>query len=446
MSFSVFASDSISDVSFNAPIGLVFDASGYLYCANGNGNNILKFDASGSGTIFASDSISDVSFNFPIGLAIDSLGNLYCSNYNDYNILKFDASGSGMIFASESISDVSFNYPVGLVFDASGYLYCTNGSYNNILKLDASGSGTIFASISDASSSNPFPYALAIDNSGFLYCANYNANNILKFDASGSGTIFASNSISDVSFNNPVGLVFDTLGYLYCTNLNDNNILKFDASGSGTIFASTSDASFNKPYGLAIDTSGFLYCSNRFSNNILKSIDILCFNEDTKILCLNHSFEEEYIPIQDLKKGDLVKTYLHGYRKVDLIHKGVLFNNPNDWRNTMYKMEKTEENGLLEDLIVTGGHSILVDSISQEEQERLDKLGLSDFQVNYKFDNKYLLLASVSDHFIPLTDNKKYTYYHLTLENNGDDNQQFGIWANEVLTETTCKNYLLSKI
>jgi hypothetical protein len=52
----------------------------------------------------------------------------------------------------------------------------------------------------------------------------------------------------------------------------------------------------------------------------------------------------------------------------------------------------------------------------------------------------------VSDHFIPLTDNKKYTYYHLTLESDGDDNQQFGIWANGVLTETTCKNYLLNHV
>jgi hypothetical protein len=105
-------------------------------------------------------------------------------------------------------------------------------------------------------------------------------------------------------------------------------------------------------------------------------------------------------------------------------------------------MEKTEENGLLEDLIVTGGHSILVDEFSESEKEKLNKNGVKEYI--YKIDDKYLLFASASDQFVPLTDNEKYNYYHLTLENNGDGNQQFGIWANGVLTETTCNDYLLN--
>jgi hypothetical protein len=151
--------------------------------------------------------------------------------------------------------------------------------------------------------------------------------------------------------------------------------------------------------------------------------------------------EEEYIPIQYLKKGDLVKTYLHGYRKVDLTHKGVLFNNPNKWNQSMYKMEKTDENGLLEDLIVTGGHSILVDDISNTEKEKLNKFGVKEYE--YKIDDKYLLLVSASNQFIQEKNNDKYTYYHLTLESE-DENQRFGIWANGILTETTCNNYLLN--
>ena len=34
----------------------------------------------------------------------------------------------------------------------------------------------------------------------------------------------------------------------------------------------------------------------------------------------------------------------------------------------MYKMEKTETNGLIEDLIVTGGHSILVDDLGEQKE------------------------------------------------------------------------------
>ena len=51
-------------------------------------------------------------------------------------------------------------------------------------------------------------------------------------------------------------------------------------------------------------------------------------------------------------------------------------------------------------------------------------------------DNKHLLLSSVSDEFAPMQDNGVYTYYHLLLENNHDEEERFGIWANGVLTET----------
>ena len=84
------------------------------------------------------------------------------------------------------------------------------------------------------------------------------------------------------------------------------------------------------------------------------------------LFCLKND-KEEYLPIQDLRKGDIVKTYLHGYRKIDLIGKGQMVNNPNSWHRCMYLLEKTEENKLTEDLIVTGGHALLVDKLSDEE-------------------------------------------------------------------------------
>ena len=101
----------------------------------------------------------------------------------------------------------------------------------------------------------------------------------------------------------------------------------------------------------------------------------------------------------------------------------------------MYKMAKTESNGLLEDLIVTGGHSIMVDSISEEQQAKYDEMGLTDFS-KVTIDGKHLLLACVSEQFAPLPDNGVYTYYHLLLENNNDEEERFGIYANGILTET----------
>jgi hypothetical protein len=157
-----------------------------------------------------------------------------------------------------------------------------------------------------------------------------------------------------------------------------------------------------------------------------------CFNEGTKILCLNHK-EEEYVPVEQLRKGDIVKTYKYGYRKLEAIGKKCLFNNPENFQKCMYKMEKTETNGLLEDLIVTGGHSILVDDLGEQKELNEKLFG------EHKIEDKYLLLAAASKNFVQLTDNNKYTYYHFILENNGKDDMQFGVWANGVLTETMSK-------
>jgi hypothetical protein len=165
-----------------------------------------------------------------------------------------------------------------------------------------------------------------------------------------------------------------------------------------------------------------------------------CFNEGTKILCLNKNFEEEYIPIENLKNGDLVKSYKHGYRKIDIIGKNLMINNPNRFSECMYKMVKTTENGLIEDLIITGGHSILVNNLGDYKEENSKLLG--EIQV---IDDKYLLLACVSKDFVKVEDNNMYTYYHFALENNnGNNDERFGVWANGILTESTCKNNFIN--
>jgi len=160
-----------------------------------------------------------------------------------------------------------------------------------------------------------------------------------------------------------------------------------------------------------------------------------CFNVGTKILCLNDKLEEKYIPIENLRKGDLVKTYKHGYRKIDLIGKNYMINNPDKFNSCMYIMEKTKNNDLLEDLIVTGGHSILVDDFIEYKEEN-DKLFGGETP---KIEDKYLLLSCVSKDFTKLQNNELYTYYHLTFENNGNDDERFGIYANGILTETPSK-------
>ena len=482
--FSLFA-----DVGYVSSV-LAVDKSNYLYVANTTYPNgtvyktiepILSFTAL----------INDISLNGVLGITYDTSGNIYCSNSYTNTITVYNSSGS--LINTISVDSQGTN-PHGLVFDNSGYLYCALSNANLILKIDTNDiSVNTFINLTNLGYS--YPTDVAIFNN-YLYVVGFTntTSYILKFNLATPSTIDASYSTNDSSYDlsTPLGVVCDASGNVYTsniglyTNLSINTIGKFDASLNPLTYYSS--PLLNTPHGLAFNQAGNLMIANAKGFNILQldtnrsnfsvladvgylssvlavnesnylyiadyrqnygviytTDEPVCFNHDTKILCLNYLFEEEYIPIQDLKKGDFVKTYLHGYRKIEYMYQSFMGNNPNKWNHCMYKMEKTEENGLLEDLILTGGHSIMVDSISEVEQERYNKLGLSNFAKENKVDEKYLLLASVSEQFIPLTDTNIYTIYHFCLENNGDDTTRYGVWANGILTETPSKQYLVQR-
>ncbi len=162
----------------------------------------------------------------------------------------------------------------------------------------------------------------------------------------------------------------------------------------------------------------------------------ICFNEGTKILCLNKDFYEIYLPIESLSAGDIVKTYKHGYRKIQFIEKGKFYNDVNKYSSCMYCIKKTDENCLIENLIVTGGHSILVDSLDGfEEQNKVYFQGET-----LKIDDKYLLVAPLIPNVEKLTSKDEFTYYHFVLHNDGDNDKRFGVYANGILTETPSLN------
>ena len=163
----------------------------------------------------------------------------------------------------------------------------------------------------------------------------------------------------------------------------------------------------------------------------------LCFSEFTEILCLNEDLQEVYIPISQVKIGTLVKSYKHGYRKVSVIYKDKITNNINDFESCMFVMYK--EKDMTKDLIVTGGHSILVDDMTEDEHNKNMKYFKNYVQ---KIENKVLLLAAASDKFKALENNNEYITYNFALENEGDNKARYGVWANGVLVETPSIQYL----
>jgi hypothetical protein len=149
-----------------------------------------------------------------------------------------------------------------------------------------------------------------------------------------------------------------------------------------------------------------------------------CFNKGTKLLCLQNN-EEVFVSIENIGLGMLVKTYGSGYVPVKYIQTKELLNDVEKPLNSMWKMKGT-------DFIVTGGHSILVDELTEEQMNKQLARGFE-----HTMQDKKLLLACYSDDFEQIKEKELFQIYHLVLENG-----HYGVYSeNNILTETCEENF-----
>jgi hypothetical protein len=163
-----------------------------------------------------------------------------------------------------------------------------------------------------------------------------------------------------------------------------------------------------------------------------------CFLEGTKILCFE-SNKEVYRPIESLRKGDLVKTTYNGYMPIYMIGTTSLYNPGNDYRvaNRLYKCSREKYPALFEDLYITGCHSILVPSMTDDEWENTKAVN----GTIYVTDNHFRLLACADEKAEPFNKEGVVNIYHIALENK-DYYMNYGIYANGLLVESCSKRYL----
>jgi len=168
------------------------------------------------------------------------------------------------------------------------------------------------------------------------------------------------------------------------------------------------------------------------------SLYYMCFLEGTNILCFNGS-KEEYRKIESLRKGDLVKTFMDGYKAIDTIGFTKVYNPGNAMRskNRLYKCKKENYPSLTEDLVITGCHAILVDDITDVQKERL----IEEQGKIYITDNHYRLIAMVDERAEPFQEEGLHTVWHLALENE-NYYYNYGIFANGLHVETTSKRMI----
>jgi hypothetical protein len=159
-----------------------------------------------------------------------------------------------------------------------------------------------------------------------------------------------------------------------------------------------------------------------------------CFLEGTKVLCQVDG-AEQYIPIETMRNGTLVKTSRDGFKKVVVIAKGALINPGNDDRteNRLYKLSPSKYPELTEDLFITGCHSILEFPITEKQRENT----IAHLGKLYVTDKKYRLMACVDERSAPWNSEGTYTIWHFALEHE-DDGMNYGVYVNGGLLVETC--------
>ena len=301
-------------------------------------------------------------------------------------------------------------------------------------------SGATFRSVFMDQSVN----AIAGSNNGLWYSSNsgFNWNKSLTGSYNSVFMDQSGNAIAGSAF----GKFYSSnhgINWTRCSNIG-SNCLFMDQSGNA-ISGGNSGLEYSSNHGQTWAptnvTSGFFSSvfmdqkGNRLASGpgiYYNLTEVVCFKEGTKILT-----DKGYKLIQDLRKGDLVKTVndfipIHAIGKREIFHPAT----PIRHKDQLYKCSP-ENFPVFEDLVITGCHSILVDEFKEGEREKTIEI-LKDVYIT---DEKYRLPACVHERTTVYETRGTYTIYHFALEN--DNNYyNYGVYANGLLVETCSKRYL----
>jgi hypothetical protein len=165
----------------------------------------------------------------------------------------------------------------------------------------------------------------------------------------------------------------------------------------------------------------------------------ICFKEGSTLLSFING-KEEYVPIENIRAGTLVKTYLHGYVPVHSIGTSKIYNSGDKLRgkNRLYRLSKDKYPELTEDLIITGCHCVLVDRLNDKQRADI----MEDLGMILVTDRKGRLMAMYDDRADTYEEEGTFNIWHLALEHD-DERMNYGVYANGgLLVETTSQRML----
>jgi photosystem II stability/assembly factor-like uncharacterized protein len=170
-----------------------------------------------------------------------------------------------------------------------------------------------------------------------------------------------------------------------------------------------------------------------------------CFLEGTKILC-NINGQEQYVAVETIRPGTLVKTSRDGFKAVKLIGHRTMTNagTANRDKNSLYVCSKSAYPDVTEDLTITGCHAILVDKITDVQRAGI----INTMERIFVTDKKYRLPACIDERATVVQTAGDFTVWHFALEHH-DIKMNYGVYAHGLLVESSpiwhmnIKNYTL---
>ena len=165
-----------------------------------------------------------------------------------------------------------------------------------------------------------------------------------------------------------------------------------------------------------------------------------CFRQGTQILRLNlETNDAEYVPVETLRKGDLIKTFSSGYLPVRVIGRSILSNPTGDPKvdNRLYKFvpEKIEE--LTDPLFITGNHCILYSRMPEPLKDPVEK-HMGKIMTS---EGQYRVPAFLDPRATPYDESGPATIWHFALENKSIY-ENYGVYANGLLVESSSIRYM----
>jgi hypothetical protein len=255
-----------------------------LQIGNWEGTNLLSFPDPSTGNVKPTTTIAQTPANGYTGLTYDATGNLWGATTEGNEVVEFTASQLAAGVTATPQVALQMTDPTGVAFDGAGNLWVTLGTPNEVVEIGAatlSTSGTpapkvTLSSDSTTTKSLEFPTALTFDGSGNLWVVNTESTSAVayapaQYAASGAPTPNVVLAGAATKITGPYGVTFDASGNLWVANDGDGLVNEFTGSAvtaGGNVAPAVTITHPGTCWQLAFDTKGNLWVNYTTTDEI----------------------------------------------------------------------------------------------------------------------------------------------------------------------------------